>query len=339
MRTRYVLIAGMAVVTVALVGYSAAWYRLANQVRSNVEAWASERNASGLETGFRSLAIDGYPFSLRLFVDRPVAAIGRATQPWRWEGDGVHVIAKPWAPNRFEILPIGEQRLVGPTTIVFRAADGMAELNLDDDGRSGELDLELSGLTIRVGNDPEPIRAEVVSLNLERPTPTPGQKAALLFFALDAGGIYAPRAARGPLGADIERLLIDGNVPDVPNASQAEISSITDWRDAGGVVEVESLELRWSGLQLSGVGTVTLDDEMRPLAAFSARVRDYGRTLDAFVDKGILTPREAAVARTVFDLLARRSTDGSLEIPITAQDGRLYAGPVALVPVPALPLE
>ena len=117
------------------------------------------------------------------------------------------------------------------------------------------------------------------------------------------------------------------------------MSSIAQWRDAGGVVEIETLELRWGGLQLSANGTVTLDDQMRPLAAFSSRVRDYGRIIEAFVGKGILTPREAAVARTVFDLMARRSNDGGLEVPITVQDGRLFAGPVALVAVPALPLD
>ena len=38
------------------------------------------KTAAGLETGFRDLAIDGYPFTLRLRVERPVAAIGRAAR-------------------------------------------------------------------------------------------------------------------------------------------------------------------------------------------------------------------------------------------------------------------
>lgn len=339
MRIRFALIAGLVLATVAIVAYSAAWYRVANQVRTDVETWTRERNASGLETGFRSLAIAGYPFSLRLTVDRPFAAIGRAAHPWRWDGEGLAVIAKPWAPRRLEIVPTGEHRLVGPTTVVFRAAEAIAELILDEDGKSGELSLELGDLTIGLENDPEPIRVEVVSLTLEHPTPSAGQGAAVLFFALDAGGIFAPRAARGPLGANIERLLVEGNVPIVADGDPSALSSIAQWRDAGGVVEIETLEMRWGGLQLSANGTVTLDDQMRPLAAFSSRVRDYGRIIEAFVGKGILTPREAAVARTVFDLMARRSNDGSLEVPITVQDGRLFAGPVALVAVPALPLD
>lgn len=339
MRTRNALIAGTVIVVVALAGYSAAWYRLASDVRSDVETWVRERNATGLETGFRTLAIDGFPFSLRLQVEKPFAVIGRAARPWRWEGESLQVSTMPWAPNKLEIVPLGEHRLVGPTTVVLRAADAQADLILDDDGQSGELSLELGGLTINFEGEAEPIRAEVVSLTLERPTPSEGQRAALMFFALDAGGIFAPRASRGPLGADIERLLVEGNIPAVADSEASALSSVAQWRDAGGVVEIETLELRWGGLQLSGAGTLTVDDQMRPLAAFSSRIRDYGRVLEAFVGKGILTPREAAVARTVFDLMARRSTDGSLEIPITVQDGRLFAGPVALFPVPPLPLE
>jgi len=339
MRTRYILITGLVTIALAAGGYSLAWHRLAGAVRSDVEAWARARSAAGLETGFQALAIDGYPFSLRLRIDAPFAALSHAAPHWRWEGQAIAVTTRPWAMTRFEITPVGAHRLAGPANIVFQAASAIAALVLDDDGRSGQLNIELTGLTMQLDGDPEPSRIEVASLSLERPPPAAHGDKGLLLFALDAGGINAPRAARGPLGSDVERLLLEGHVPMPPRGDQAAITSLGAWLAAGGVVEVETLELRWGGLELSAAGTLTLDDQMRPLAAFNARVQDYARTLEAFAAQGILTAREAAIARTVFDLLARRSGDGSLEIPITAQDGRLFVGPVALVPVPALPLE
>ena len=76
-----------------------------------------------------------------------------------------------------------------------------------------------------------------------------------------------------------------------------------------------------------------LDELNRPLGAFTARWRGYGVALDALTRAGFLQPREAAFAKIALNLLARQRSngpDGEAQVPLTAQDGKLFAAGAAI---------
>lgn len=71
---------------------------------------------------------------------------------------------------------------------------------------------------------------------------------------------------------------------------------------------------------------------MRPLGAGTAKLQGLAPVLDRLVAKGQIRAPEASIAKIVLGLLAQPTANGSLEVsvPLTAQDGKLFLGPVAV---------
>src|SRR6185295_8822537 len=91
--------------------------------------------------------------------------------------------------------------------------------------------------------------------------------------------------------------------------------SVAAWRDAGGIIEVNRLALRWGPLDGDGDGTLALDAANRPLAAFTMRIRGYTETVDALTAAGAMKPRDAGTLKIALNLFARQdSTSGRREL-------------------------
>jgi hypothetical protein len=115
-------------------------------------------------------------------------------------------------------------------------------------------------------------------------------------------------------------------------------NSIAAWRDDGGSIEINKVAVRWGPVDADGNGTLALDEQNRPLGAFTARWRGYDETIDALQATGQLKPFPAAAAKIALRALARQNKDGpdEVQIPLTAQDGRLFVAGIPLLPVPPL---
>ena len=111
------------------------------------------------------------------------------------------------------------------------------------------------------------------------------------------------------------------------------------WRDAGGVVDVHNFQISWGDLELRFDGTFAIDEAYRPIGAASADIIGHGYLLTALRTEGIISEPSALAAGIALNLLTEPSSDDGrrvLRTPITAQDGYLYIGPVALISLPAL---
>ena len=105
------------------------------------------------------------------------------------------------------------------------------------------------------------------------------------------------------------------------------------------MIEVNRLALRWGPLEADGEGTLALDNANRPLGAMTARIRGYTETVDALAAAGVMRPRDAGTLKIALNLVARRSSSGGpgeLNVPITAQDGRLNVAGFSLLTLPPL---
>jgi hypothetical protein len=86
--------------------------------------------------------------------------------------------------------------------------------------------------------------------------------------------------------------------------------------------------LAWGPLKLSGSGTFSLDDQLRPLAAANTSVQGATETLQAVADAGLMKSGDAQLAALGLALLA--DGQGRVKVPLTAQDGELSSGPLKL---------
>jgi len=337
MRKRlYILVTAALVLLGAL--YTGLWWWAAGALRDRVEALAAARTETGLPTRFQTLAIGGFPVALRARIDGAEAALDGPLAGLTWRGARLVAAVRPWAPRRVELRLDGRQEITGPDGPVLTASGRSlaADLRLDGAGRAARIDARLRDLLLTPATGAAlAVAAADITYRADGETDEPGPA-----LALDAADIRLPAAAGGALGRHVARLIVDGRLAgDLPADSSA--AALAAWRDSGGTLEITHAEARWGPLHMAATGTLALDAEMRPLAAFAARIVNYEAALDLFAAEGVLAPREAAIAKTVFALVARRPADGgpaSLEAALTIQDGRLSVGPVPLFDVPPLNL-
>ena len=102
---------------------------------------------------------------------------------------------------------------------------------------------------------------------------------------------------------------------------------------------MRSLSLQWDALALEANGTLSLDNQLRPQAALSAEIAGYEAVLDGFAAAGAMAVRDASIAKTFLNLMAKTKAGRRvLEVPLSAQNGKLYVGPLPLVEFgPVLP--
>ena len=95
----------------------------------------------------------------------------------------------------------------------------------------------------------------------------------------------------------------------------------------------------WGALDLRANGTMALDADMRPLGALTADIRGYEEALEAMAEAGMLRRNILPASRVALNLLAKTDeSDGRkvLTVPLTAQDGALFLGPIKLSDLPAV---
>jgi hypothetical protein len=325
--------------------WAGAWYLIADRLRLRFDDWVAARRAEGLTAEHGGLTVAGFPWHWDMTVVRPAMA-GAGPTVWTWQGQAVEARLRPWEPRDVRLRFPGEHRFAAGAgdlaeSWAARAARPDGRAVLGSDGRLDRLEIDLGDAELRRRPEPAPVRIARLagSVALYRPAPADHRTETLdlRLRADDAVLVEAPVAALGPRVALAELdLSFKGRLPAARTAA-----AVAAWRDDGGTMEINRVAMKWGPVDADGNGTLTLDAENRPLGAFTARWRGYVETVDALAATGVVRPRDAAGAKIVLSLLARQGPggNGQVDIPLTAQDGRLFVAGFALVRLPPLNFE
>jgi len=331
---RYLLL--ILAVIAGIAGYTVYWFVVAGQLERGTDAWIAQRQAEGYQIAHAGYAVSGYPGRLLLTVGAPSIANPKDPGDWSWTGKQLIVYVQPWDLGHV-ILDFGPtNQIAWREGAVSRKADlvaksAKASLILDRRGQVLRADADLSGLSAIVSDIAQPIEAGRLELHQRAHAGvTPERPAAGIEVAVYATDVLLPDQWAGPLGRHLPLLRL---VASLPPPLPRDLAGIAGWRDDGGTVQVERLALNWGPLDLHGTGTVTLDKDMRPLGALASEIKGFAETLDAFTAAGQIRRNDAQLAKIGLGLIAKDGSDGRpvLKLPITAQDGRLFVGPVALL--------
>lgn len=323
--------------------WSGFWWWSADRLEAELRAWQRVQAEQGREVTFGRVAVDGFPTHLRLRLGAPRASDASG---WLWTGPEVVGRASLWRPQRIELRFPGTQRLepppgspLAPLELAAARAEGLVLVTSEGEVEAGRLRLERIALAGYVdgGTSAEALELAwgVEPIAGTAAAAEPSGDAVPFLFRVD--GLTMPSAIEPPLGRSLERLVaagrIEGRAPAGPPAE-----SLPVWAAAGGLLDLQSLELLWGPLRLEGTGSLTLDPEHRPLGAGNARILGFERAIEAFTDGGLV---EEQIGRMVgLALLALSSEDESgrraIEVPLTAQDGVLSVGPLPLLPLDPL---
>jgi hypothetical protein len=119
------------------------------------------------------------------------------------------------------------------------------------------------------------------------------------------------------------------------------VQAISEWRDAGGTIELDNLQLRWGNLGATATGTIALDRELQPVGGFTGAIQGYDQILAALVDSGRMRASEAGLARLALAMLAKAGPDGkpAITTAFSIQNGQMFLGPAKLGKAPRITWE
>ncbi len=320
----------------AIIVYSAVWWIAADGLRAGLDGWAAEMRSRGWQVVYERVRIEGYPGPLVASVD----AASVAAPGWRWEGPRIAARAWPWSPSRIAFSAPGEHRVWtgGADAAPIRVRAGVATGTLRRPAAETRIDLALGDIEIRVPGrkPPRSIAGAEASIVLpdrpgradrgrgpEPPGPT---------IALELAGIEIAGSERG-----IDSLSLAAKLTG-PLPRAATPRGLARWRDGGGVVEIGNAALRSRRARVAGSGTVALDRDLQPIAAFSFRIDGREDLLRLLVALGAVEKKNAGAIGLGLQLLARadKGQSDSTALPVTIQNRRLYLGPLSVMRLPRI---
>lgn len=333
----------IAVVTLlALAGaYTVYWRIVAGQIEDGVVAWQHAEKTHEIAASWRSLRVTGYPFAFRVevvdaaFRDRAwspapelrlARLVGRA-RPWDFDD---------WRLAAPDGLSADLAGVGGRLPLQLAAQSGEGAVSVRAQG-AGWIWLNLQRIAIASATR-LPIKSADVWVSLPQ-KPATKDTDPTLGIAVDLRGMEVP-APPASFGNSIEELALGLTLKGaVPAGSMAQAAAA--WRDGGGTIEVDNLRLQWGGLGVSANGTLSLDRQLQPIAAFSSGIEGFSEILKALVAADQLTPEQASLIEIALNMLAKPGPDGKpqLTAPFTIQNGKMYLGPARLGVVPRIAWE
>jgi len=339
------LLAGPAVlIALVAIGYPVFWHVAAAQLERAVATWADARRADGWEVSHGKPELGGFPFELRIALQRP--SLAADPEGWRWQGRRAVLAFQPWDWRRIRIDAHGRQALGIRLEGAWRQFEAEAVRSvfigaIGDKGNLSDATIAFDGLTLAIPGAARLFAARALHMRFHRAEAgaEAGDGAAAahgIALRLDRAEL-APRY-RLPLGQTIARLDLDtrlrGGLP-----RDLGPAAIEAWRRGGGVVEIVASDLDWGPAHARATGKVTLDERMRPEGSLQAEIQGYDEAVAALEGAGLIRPRDAATARIALGLLARPGPDGRklVQLPVSAQGGALYLGPVRVLKLRPIP--
>lgn len=347
------IVGGMAI---AVIAYTAYWFVAAAEIEDRIADWAADQRARGITVEADAPVVRGYPLHFEVSLQHP--SIDNLGAGWAWRGETVTASFRPWRFDKFNLKINGKNNLRffdGAAWQDFESQieDGRAWLELDDAREIEMLMLDFKHIDLAGpwGEGSAFIarmraRAERRTSAEAQPNPASGSdadsNAAPFEFAtaaLDVEDIRLPPGYGEEMGEQVEYLNFDFSMFGVFPDGNTD-TALHMWRDDGGMLELNSFRLRWGPLGIESNGIIALDAEMRPIGALTADITGYGDIIDALIISNMIPLGDAFLAKVAFNMMAVKPDDGGppvlRSVPVMAQDGGIFVGPVAVGTLPAI---
>ncbi|WP_374300781.1 DUF2125 domain-containing protein [Ferrovibrio sp.] len=326
---RYIILAGL--IVGALLGYYVLWSHLADQVATQATAWIENQRRQGREVEYTGWRLWGFPYRLSLTITNLNWRDPQSPLAWKLGVEEFTAHLQFWDLHHAIFELPGKQRLGwregnAEKNVELTAERFRASLVLDAANNPLRFAADIAKPAIG-GNVLNGWSAEKLLLHARRADSQPPSAD----LSLQADSITLPANMDGPLGRQMTSLKLIGTLRGNAYGSSPE-AMLASWRDGGGVVDFQTVSLHWGGLMLDGDGTLTLDKQFRPLGALGGQIRNANAGIDALAAAGKMKPDEAAAAKAALTLVTKRDAKGEayLPVPLTAQEGKLFLGPVPL---------
>lgn len=336
--------------------WGSGWFWLADKLRTDIDDFVAVQRENGVMLRWDDLRISGFPVRFDTDIAAPRARWDRIDRTLTWTGADTSIRPFLEGPGAVSFRAPGSHRLgVRAPDIDFQIEtrseqlDGVLEF--DDTGRIDGLRGVAEPFDLYIDNGPrigisrtafdysrgaEPRTADPI-----HPDPI-GERLSLIVSEIDLTGLPLDASIGRALGHTVTTLAAQTAIHGPLAIEAVSPESLARWRDAGGTLEVESLEMIWGPLRFAGDGTLALDEALQPAGAFSARISGLDTLIDLLEQRGEIQSRQAAFARIALAVLMRAPGNGGppeARIPVTIQNRVLSIGPVPLLELTAVNWE
>ncbi len=335
---RRLLVVFVCLLVVAAVLLGGLWFWLAGRLEQVIAETTAFHRAQGYEVSYELGEASGLPFAMRRSAAAPSIA---SPDGWRWQGpslEGEAELFRPLElrldyPGRHEIVPPAETGLAS-LSVDTETATGLVELGLD--GGVAAVSTEVSGLSADTAAwgqvTADTLTARVAPLAAPQGATAADGPEPRHAVSLALSDLRLPADSRPLLGHNITRLGFEGTIFGLPpEAPPAE--ALQAWRQAGGKMAVEQLDLAWGALVASGNGTLGLDEALRPAGLLDAEVAGLPQLVDLLVDEGRLDEAAGLGIKLGLMVLPGRNDSAGrrlLRVPVRLEGGTLFLGPLPL---------
>lgn len=308
--------------------YTAYWLYAQGQIRQSVLAWIDLQRESGYEIEHSRVRVGGYPFRFEVRLAEFSAATPDGVEGWTVESGSAVAVAMPYDFNHW-IVELG-----APSTI-----------DVDGEGRY-QVTSEGTRMSIRAGNaGTQRLAIEIDGLDVETLSGRPAGVRDIGHFRLvselseddtlhtriAAGAVTIGEAMLDEdlvdeLGQEIELVRFDFTVTHWSDLAREAMAS--DWREAGGALQIGESGLDWGSVSLEAEGQLQLDASGYPEGRISLFVLDPDSLADVMVGSGMVRGENENALR----LLAQSAPRGDrgTAVPLTLRRGGVYLGPVRI---------
>lgn len=328
-----------AVLVIGIGGYTAFWWVAAGNIEEAATDWRTTTAPSQqIDAAWQGMRVTGYPLSFRLDLSEVSLKSAASGPPATLHAPTLSASVRPWSFRNWQLAaPDGLTAAIGPEAVPIArlsaergagaasfAADGTATIWLSlGDAKGSSAGVTLGARTLH-------------AWAVVPPGALTSQQDGGLAFALDAGDLSLPIAPPGfgPTIGDLGfGVTLTGAFPSAPLRQ-----AVAAWHKGGGTIDLDHLHLRWGDMEITGSGTLALDDDLQPVGGFSGGVSGFDQLLSALVATGRIKGSDARVARLALAMLAKAGPDGRPEIStsLTIQNGQMYLGPAKLGPAPRI---
>ena len=334
------LLAAALLLAIVLGGYTLFWFVAAGRIEDTVAEWAQAQRAQNLDLSWQAMRVGGFPLAFR--VELRDAKLRDLAVPVRGELrlPVLEAEARPWGLRSWELAaPSGLTAKQGPAEAAGATLSAQTAIGSVAVGGEGgaAIWLALAKPTADVAVRLAAAEAEIW-VNLQAHPPQDHTEPAI-GIAVEARNLLLP-SVPVPLINPLDEIgfgvTVKGAIPAAPARQVAAA-----WRDAGGTVELDHLDVRWGGLAVNGSGTMALDRDLQPEGAFSGGIEGYDQLMSALVAAGRMRESDARLARLALTMLARPGKNGRPEIrtSFAIQNGQMFLGPAKLGPAPRIGWE
>jgi hypothetical protein len=319
--SRFFLYAPFVLLLLIGAGFGMYWWSAAGALEHRLDAMETQEAIPGVTVHYTARSVRGFPFNLDvIFRDfRVTVETGHGPAVWQAENFALHALTYGRDETIFEAA--GRQSLswTDAKRHVHRlpfAAGSLHASAIRDAGGLSHFDLDL------VDFGSPALIAVRIQLHFRHATDH-------YDIAASADGVHLSPVLRSAFGDTIKAISLRGTVTpaaafDALRAGRMDWRSAAEaWRNAPGMVHLESLEFRWGQLDMLGRGSVSLDDARRPEGIVDFKITGMSAWL---AQNPVMRPD--GVAAGLRERAARAGSDaaGRMGAVVGIKDSVVYLG-------------